>query len=430
MMKSNYLHTIIGCLLIFTTAMLSSCIVDEQVAVKRTVIIYVSAQNTLTTWMKRDSTEIWEGAKRMENGQKLVVFMDTRERPAIYVLTNKTGNTAPVAYQFSGKVDSSDPRTLSTVIAWAKANAANDEYALVLGSHGDGWLPSLNTDYEGVTSGQSGIHRWAGHKRPASWGIDSERSYSDSKVGNKYGTQMNIADLAAAIEQTGTKLKYLFFDACLMQGLEVAYDMRRVAEYMIGSPMYIPAAGAYYTNMVPKGLFAAHPVEIAKQYIADATDAKNPYADNYSTVGMVISVIDLNYMDELATATYAALAHSSLAGISPDLTGVQSYLAFRGYPFFHDAGMSMSCLVSPDSYRAWRSVFDRVVVYKAATKRFIANASSNLYYAVQDGYTGVSMFVPQEYYNTSASASSWGNHNVNFKATHWYAVSGWKQAGW
>lgn len=399
---------------------------DEKLQVSdRTVIMYLSAQNTLTGWMKADSTEIWNGAKRMANGQKLVVFMDTQKSPAIYVLTNRTTHTAQAAYRFSGAVDSSDPQTLAAVITWAKQNATAKEYGLVMASHADGWLPSRNTDYVGVTSDSIAP---TGARRLLSWGIDSEQTFRDYKSNGRIGTQMNAKALAEAIESTGIKLKYLFFDACLMQNLEVAYDLRHAAEYLIASPMYIPAAGAYYTNMVPKGLFSADPIAIAKQYMEDAQDATNERADNYASVGMIISVLRLEYMDRLAEATQTALAESLLYGAEPQLTGVQAYLAFQGYPAFHDAGMSMERLTTPERYAEWRQVFDDVVAYKAATERFIANNSSNLYYTVQADYTGVSMFVPQQGYATISSP--WGNHNVNFQQTTWYHAAGWSQTGW
>lgn len=411
----------------------ASCSSEEDIndsTTQRTVIMYVSAQNTLTNWMKRDSTEIWEGAKRLANGQRLVVFMDTQKSPAIYILTNRTGNTAVPAYRFAGTVDSSDPKTLTAVIAWAKQHATANEYALVMASHADGWLPSLNTSYVGVTSDSiapTGA-RYLQTKRPQSWGIDAERPYNDYKNG-RIGTQMNLKDLGEAITQTGIKLKYIFFDACLMQNLEVAYDLRHAADYMVASPMYIPAAGAHYNNMVPKGLFAPHPTAIAKQYMADARDSNNPWADNYASVGMIISVLDLQHMEALAMAQQSALANSPYNGTEADMTGVQAYLAMYGYPAYHDASMAMKRLATPEDYAQWKSVYDKVVVYKDGTPRFIVNSSSSVYAELMPEYSAVSMFVPQRRY-AGSHTSTWGDHNVNFQKTTWYDAAGWAQTGW
>ena len=106
-------------------------------------------------------------------------------------------------------------------------------------SHADGWIPATNTEYA------------RGRMRPFSFGIDT----GTADMGNDArGTQMDIDDMAAAIAAAGVRLRYIFFDACLMQNVEVAYALRNVTDYVVAAPMSIPAAGADYTHQLQAGL--------------------------------------------------------------------------------------------------------------------------------------------------------------------------------
>lgn len=52
---------------------------------------------------------------------------------------------------------------------------------------------------------------------------------------------MNIPDFREALSSAFPKpLKFILFDSCNMQSVEVAYELRDCAEYFIGSPTEIP----------------------------------------------------------------------------------------------------------------------------------------------------------------------------------------------
>ena len=103
-----------------------------------------------------------------------------------------------------------------------------------------------------------------------------------------------------------------------MQSLEVAYDLRHVTDYLIGSPIAIHAAGANYTHQLQNGLFATDPKQIALTYYNDVVDPNQQYT--YGDFGIVLSVIDTKHMESLAAAIKDALPRS----------------AFRAAPRFSD----------------------------------------------------------------------------------------------
>ena len=53
------------------------------------------------------------------------------------------------------------------------------------------------------------------------------------------GSKMEIADVAAALDDF-PRLDFILFDACFMQAVEVAYELRHVAKYIASSPAEIP----------------------------------------------------------------------------------------------------------------------------------------------------------------------------------------------
>lgn len=104
-------------------------------------------------------------------------------------------------------------------------------------SHGEGWL-----EYQNPKT------RW--------WGQDTG--------GKDY--RMNLSDLNDVLRNT-PHLNFLLFDACFMQSVEVAYELKAHADYIIGSPTEIPAPGVPYQKVVP-AMFAndASAAGIAKAY--------------------------------------------------------------------------------------------------------------------------------------------------------------------
>ena len=137
-------------------------------------------------------------------------------------------------------------------------------YGLVLWSHASGWIP----------------------KRKA-FGIDNNKNsnYSNS------GTELEIPALRGILEQL-PHLDFILSDACLMQTVEVAHELRQVTDYLIGSPSEIPGEGAPYDRiMLP--MMRGNATEIAEQYYQYFTDRQ----------GVALSVVDCRQMDNLAIAT-------------------------------------------------------------------------------------------------------------------------------
>ena len=116
-------------------------------------------------------------------------------------------------------LDMGDPQVLNDFLVWAKTFYPADRYVLDIWNHGNGWRRSL--DNRGGTRGFS---------------------YDD-----QYGSSIEIWQLDQAL--AGQHFDVLCWDASLMQMLEVAYEARTYADYIVGSEESPPAAGYPYDEV-------------------------------------------------------------------------------------------------------------------------------------------------------------------------------------
>ncbi len=411
--------------LLFCFLLTTSCRDDEPKfpsdpeIFERTVLVYMAAQNSLGAdeRLKDDSLEIAEAVKSIGNKHCLLVYIDDAQNPRIYRFRN--GLRKPqVVRRWREDRSSVDPEQLSDVLAWMSAHYPAQEYGLVLWSHATGWIPSTGKSIKsfGVDTGKNGL------------------MYSDKDINGNPAPQMEIPDLAEAIRNSGVRLHYLMFDACLMQGLESCFALRNAANYIIGSPISIHAAGGYYTNLVKNGLFNADVVDIARTYYADICSPD--LAATYNNYGIVISVVRCDALEQVAATLKQLLPYSKFTErSSPTVASATNYAAYSSHydfrPHSYDALEIMRETLPVEQFEEWRRVLDSAVVYHTATPSFIIGPWSNNRQQVDvRNSIGVSMFVPQNIYSWNALQCPSGDLNEAFRKTEWYECAGWAATGW
>ncbi|MCG2725663.1 MAG: clostripain-related cysteine peptidase [Elusimicrobia bacterium] len=137
---------------------------------------------------------------------------------------NDTGNiTSPVLQELNADMGSWEH--LAEFGLWAKTNFPAEKYMLIVWNHGDGWKTrNLNIDFN----------------------FDKGIS-SDDTTGNKIST----VDLGKALKKMGGVNIYAS-DACLMQMVEVAYELKDWAPVIIGSEEIEPSNGWPYGKILAK----------------------------------------------------------------------------------------------------------------------------------------------------------------------------------
>lgn len=379
---------------------------DDEVNYDRTVLAYIAAENSLSygAFHEQDIDEMLQAAGDIPTNSRLLIYLDDTSNPRILSIEQQSGRrpTSRVVYEYSEEQNSGDVETLRTVMEWVYDNYPSLTYGLIFWSHGDAWLPAKAIPQRSIC-------------------IDNERNnYSNS------GSKMDIADVADVLAGFPC-FEFIMFDACFMQAVEVAYELRNVARYVIASPAEIPNPGAPYERMV-KPFFGVpfDGAEVVEQYYRMYNDSVMPVYDYGSDrYGVSLSVIDCGHLDALANATAGMITKYVSRDEATDLKGVQRYypLSSKSRPEFYDMNGYMQRLITDEAdYVRWKSVFDLAVPYARSTAWWYSNDAYTQHVDL-DNYGGVSCYVPQD-------RSIYDGLNEKFRATSWYMDAGWHEVGW
>ncbi|MBQ7180709.1 MAG: hypothetical protein IJR87_05385 [Bacteroidaceae bacterium] len=367
---------------------------------ERTVIVYMAAENSLSKFSRSDSLEMVQGLAHVGEKQNLILYKDDDRLPVIYRMSQHDGVVRWRSY--AKEHTSTDSTTMLATFREIIDEYPAHHYGLVLWSHASGWVPFMEN--ANVMSDEEKTST-----RRRTFGVDNNQNSSSSNA----GTEMEITALRWVLEQL-PHLDYILFDCCFMQNVEVAYELRKVADYLIGSPAEIPGNGAPYAHIMD-AMMKGDAMEIAEQY----------YQFYRTTNGVALSVIDCLELDALASQTASCLQAIYSGGQEPSLDGVHNYVPFeKGYkwrPNAYDMKSFMHCNLQDELYQPWLAQFNRTVPFQKATSYW-----DSIFYGSHNhlddiaNYSGLSMFLPEAVYERLTY-----NWNLYFMNTSWYRAAGW-----
>ena len=342
-------------------------IVVPEVTAGRTVLIYMAAENNLgyDEWGSRkyryandDLAEIKEGVKNIGDNH-LVVYVDkcndtdaAFNRPQPYMLHFYKGalcDSIPMEETLTA-----DGLVLENVMKKAFTTWPAKSYALSLWGHGSGWVISSDSiEY-----------------------YSPSRAYGGDTGDNSHGSAgkywMNIPTMRKVL--TGLPhLDYIFCDCCNMMCLEMGYELRDVADYIIGSPAEIPGCGAPYQTVVP-AMF-----ETSTFYTSIVDRYFEQQADGYD---VPLSVIKTSEMANLASATKTVLKTIEDKFVDsegnktdyPDMQGLIYYYYDMSKKYmYYDANDFILKYASTSDYQTWKQALDKAVVYKKMATMWMTN---------------------------------------------------------
>lgn len=379
---------------------------DDEVVYDRTVLAYIAAENSLSygAFHEQDIDEMLQAAGDIPANSRLLIYLDDTSNPRILSIEQQSGRrpTSRVVHEYSEEQNSGDVETLRTVMEWVCDHYPSSSYGLIFWSHGDAWLPAKAVPQRSIC-------------------IDNGRNnYSNS------GSKMDIADVADVLDGFPC-LEFILFDACFMQAVEVAYELRHVTRHVIASPAEIPNPGAPYERMV-KPFFSVpfDGAEVVEQYYRMYNDSViSVFGYGSDRYGVSLSVIDCSRLDALADATAEMVTKYVSRDEATDLKGIQRYypLSSKSRPEFYDMNGYMRRLIKDEAdYVRWKSVFDLAVPYARSTAWWYSNDAYTQRVDL-DNYGGVSCYVPQD-------RSIYDGLNEKFRTTSWYVAAGWQEVGW
>lgn len=257
--------------------------------------------------------------------------------------------TEEIIQEYEGR-SSIEPELLNEVLAYTNAVFPAKESGILFSSHGTGWTP------EGY------------YASPASFGQMDKR-------------EMDIMDLAQSIPE---KCSYIIMDACLMGGVEVAYELKGVTDFLLLSPTEIMAAGMPYGDIMEQLFYAEGEVEKRLTYIAAS------YFDYYSdrsTGGGTIALIRSDKLDALGVSVKTILDKDYSKVSELDMDDIQPYFRGSVRHWFYDLTDFMEHISSdPASLDKFHNAIDEAVVAKYATDKFLSIPIVK--------YSGLSTYIP------------------------------------
>ncbi len=358
---------------------------QKEMEIRKLVLVYMAADNNLY-YNAAGNIEAMKTGYIPEffiegEGDVLLVYVDKR-------------NESPKLLRFSK--DEFEVVHTEVVMEYPEHNSATDsvfrdilhyvtttfpakETGLILWDHGTGWLPegAFDTYFPGVSPSS------ADDIQQASFGSDS-------------GREISIPELAAAMPDV--HFSYIIFDACLMAGVEVAYELKDKCSYILASPTEIMSFGFPYDRVMEPLFTMSAPsslMEVGKRYYE--------YYRDEVEMGASISLTSTNGLNRLADACADVFETSRDKIDTLDMSAIQPYFRDRR-SWFYDLDDFISRISSPEQYQVFSDAINDAVLYKAATEAF--NIDSAVFFEFNH-HSGLSTYIPNpgheiidEYYKT------------------------------
>jgi hypothetical protein len=182
------------------------------------------------------------------------------------------------------------------------------EYGLVLSSHGTGWVPN------GLLSEQSLPSAFIGHPQFWKENLLLTKNFGEYEPTNDPGIELDML-----VDAIPFHLSFIIFDACLMSGIGVLYQLRNKAKIIIASPTEVLIAGFPYKKTIPLLLMPEPNYgEVALTYMEYY---KNRPGNLQSAS---IAIIDTRQLEQLAYLVRSAIKEE-IYFVCPNRNFIQRY---------------------------------------------------------------------------------------------------------
>lgn len=289
---------------------------------------------------------------------------------------------------------STSPMQFTEVLGFIKDEFPAKGYGLIVSSHATGWLPagyySNSEKYESGKLKSASRFSVSPYQNAVPY---VEPDYDPSlpltkSIGqdvyyigeDRFSFEMSLPDFADAIPM---HLDYILFDACLMGGIEVAYQLKDVCSIVGFSQAEVLAEGFDYTSLTSHLLLpeSPQPENVCEDYFR--------YYEAQSGIeqSATISLVDCERLDPLAEICSELFEKYSnqIASLSPGK--VQRYYRSNYHWFYDLESVLVQAGINEQELSALHQALDETIIYKAATPSFMGDFDIKT-------FSGFSMFLP------------------------------------
>lgn len=382
-------------LLLLSLYVVVGCEKNKDKDPDKTFLVYMIGNNNLASYMRTNinSLKDVESGAYVPNytevgkgGNILLVYKNlTNEDPMLLRISlDKNGRVfEEIVYEFE-EHNSLDPDVMRDVLNKVDALFPAKEKGLLFSSHATGWIPEGFYGSEGVWSAPAYSMLRYDHI-PGSLNGPQEESFGEDN-----GREMDIKDLPKAFSK---KYSYIIFDCCLMGNIEVAYELRDCADYIVSSSAEVLAAGFPYNQIVEP---------LLKNEKADVKKVAEVYFDFYNlqeeenSRSATISLVKTAELPALAAAARAIMDRDRSRILELDMDELQGFHRHNQH-WYYDMGQFYNKLSTNKSeLEAFNAALFSVVAYKAATPYFLRYSRG---FEIKT-FSGLSNYVPNPPHTT------------------------------
>ncbi len=367
------------CLTAFAAALFCGCEKEGgegQDGYDKVLILYSAGFNSLSSYLAQDIEDLQKGWLPAKKSREALLVIsrqpeysgDYNDRTAPFLFRIYKGKKGPVLdtlYSMEKGESLASAANLRTFLSKAAELFPSKSYGLILSSHATGWMPSFYF---------SNPERY---DAPRIRSVTQE-VYIDN--GRRESMEIDIPDFAAAVPM---HFDYMIFDACLMGGVEVAWELRNVTGRIGFCQTETLAEGFDYRNITER-LLNSTPAD-PEQACRDFFESYDSRSGNYRSA--TVSYVDCGSMDELAQICRTLFGKYREKLTIMDGDNVQGYFYdaskhwhYDLYDIIEKAGADAGELAE------LKAALEKCVLYKAATPYFF-----NLQIK---SHCGLSMYLP------------------------------------
>jgi hypothetical protein len=281
--------------------------------------------------------------------------------------------------------------------------ATAQEYGLIVGSHGKGWIPKH------IAASTLEAERYQRLWAPVP-GAALVRHIGDREV-----TQLDTEEVAEAIVASGIKPEYIIFDVCYMSNIESLYDLRNATNYILASPVEVMAKGMPYDLIIPQLI-----TNVDTRSTLDA--AAKAFVESYKATGNSIfasACSAVTVCSELEALAEATKRTNQSLDESIDHTTLQHYdgISSSNNPthiFYDFEDFVLNSCTDTAAREAFVEQLNRTILSRYHTDSFYSTYSGST--TPIQHYSGVSTSAPITLDSASAYIEEW-------KATAWYQAT-------
>lgn len=383
--------------IIFIALCVTACYTDDEPTPsvnEQTVLLYLPWSSNLTGNFQTNISDFEEAIKQniLKSSRVLVLFASSTTEATLFELSYEKGNSKRTTIKDYTNPAFTTTAWITSILNDVKNIAPANRYAMIIGCHGMGWIP-VQQDTKTFAARQKYHFEYDGPIQTRFFG----------GLTSEYQTE--ISTLKDGIQGAGMKMEYLLFDDCYMSNIEVAYELKDVAGYLIGCPTEVMAYGMPYAKIAPYLIGNVNYEEIGNEFLK--------FYQNYTLMPCgTLGITNCSEVEELAGIMKEINTRYTF---DPSLTSTIQRLDGYEPTIFFDYGDYVSKLCTdPELLTLFNNQLERVVPsrYRKHTEYYYTTVSGRQQIKINT-FSGITISDPSTHVWASTKAETdW------YKATH------------